>query len=106
VLWKQPFQDSVRTVPITFNAPEHIRMKYTIDLPRQVDLPDLPQDNMQRMNGAYLIESYDHSNHQLLYQFDISLQHSQYPSTRYHDLRTLYGRWVELSQTRWMLNKK
>jgi hypothetical protein len=106
VLWEQPFQDSTRTVPVTFNAPERIHMNYDISLPSEVEMPELPKDELYRMNGAFLIESYDRSKRHLRYEYDIALQHTQYPSTRYNELRTLYGRWVELSKTRWMLKRK
>ncbi|MGM0588205.1 MAG: hypothetical protein ACQETE_07330 [Bacteroidota bacterium] len=106
VLRRNPFNDTTRTVPITFDAPEKIHMDYRITIPSELAMPSLSKDHSLRFPGAHLWESYTRSNRVIGYSFDIELSQTQYPSNRYADLRNLYRRWVELSSMRWLLERK
>jgi hypothetical protein len=106
VLRRNPFNDTIRTVPITFDAPEKIHMDYRITIPSELAMPTLSTDHSLRFPGAHLWESYTRSNQVIGYSFDIELSQTQYPSNRYADLRNLYRRWVELSSMRWLLERK
>jgi hypothetical protein len=106
VVMQNPFRESTREVPIVFDAPEQISVEYEIRVPTDLQMPKLPRSGRIQYPGVYLEEQYRQDDQILRYRFDIRLDQTQYPSDRYADLRTLYRRWVELSTTRWMLERK
>lgn len=104
-LKQSPFDESTaeRDLPVTLDAPERLDLSYRIALPPGMQLARRPQDRTIRLPGAVFAEQYGAPSDTLNYQFRIDLSRRQFPPELYPRLRSLYRRWVELSNTQWRL---
>ncbi len=102
-LLSNPFDESKRELPITLDAPEKLDLTYSITLPEEYALSQIPQDRTIRLPGAVFREQYSVENQTLHYKFHINISKKQFSADLYPRLMNLYERWVQLSQTRWFV---
>lgn len=102
-LFRNPFEQSERRVPITLDAPETLTIRYNLRLPEGAMIEELDEAIATSMPGAELIESYWISGREVNYTFEIDITRREFPAESYNDLRCIYERWVELSNETWFI---
>ena len=102
-LFRNPFEQSERRVPITLDAPESLTIRYSLRLPQGAMIEELNETFSTRMPGAELAESYRISGREVSYTFEIDITRREFPAESYNDLRRIYERWVELSNDTWFV---
>jgi hypothetical protein len=102
-LFRNPFEQSKRRVPITLDAPEHLSINYVIRLPRGMRLDVTGETRSTSLQGAELFEEYITEGDRIEYSFDINISRKEFPADDYSQLRRIYERWVALSNNTWYI---
>jgi len=100
---ENPFKDKSRQHPITLDAPEHLDLLYEIDLPSGFRAPENRQNKILRFPGAEFRETYDTSSGALKYEYQIDISQKNFSTDFFSQLYKLYERWVQLSNTAWLI---
>jgi len=95
-----PFDKKQRELPVTLDAPEKLKLNYSITLPEGFSLPSFPDNQTFKLPGAAFTEKYDMNGQAFHYQFKINIDQKQFSKKLYPRLLNLYQRWVELSKMR------
>lgn len=103
-LMNNPLNNKQRDLPVTLDAPEHLKLTYSITLPEGYTLTGQLKDRTLKFPGASLSEQYDIEGNTLNYRFYININKKQFSEEWYPQLLNLYQRWVQLSRTRWFAN--
>jgi hypothetical protein len=104
-LTRNPFNDKERDLPVTLDAPERLDLTYTIRIPDGMEVAGQPEDRIIRLPGAMLKETYDLEQNALRYEFHIDISRKQFSADLYPRLLNLYNRWVQLSNSRWRIQR-
>jgi len=105
-LFQNPFEATSRQVPITLDAPEKLFITYNVTLPDGYSIDDMGEQLQTRLSGAELSETYSVSGGSLQYSFEIDISRKEFPADMYAQLRRLYKRWVDLSNSTWFIEKQ
>lgn len=103
-LFSNPFEEASRRAPVTLDAPEHLKFRYTIHLPEGFDSDAGSGSSSTGMRGADLNEEYLADGNRLEYAFRINITRNEFEAAEYGELRRIYERWVELSNEVWFLS--
>jgi hypothetical protein len=99
---ENPFSGSARNLPITLDAPEKLALSYSIELP-QGHRAAVDEDRTIKFSGAEFIERYDNTAGQLNYRYQINIDQRNFSADYFPSLYKLYNRWVELSNSSWLI---
>jgi len=100
---QNPFEDTSRNYPITLDASEKLDVSYRIDLPEGYRAPDKRGNQSLRLPGATFQEVYNTDPRSLEYEYHIDISRKEFARDLFPQLFNLYERWVELSNTAWLL---
>ncbi len=104
-LSENPFNADSRNVPVILDAREYLTFSYILKLPEQASVESPGRNrNLQIPNGS-LSERYKITEDTVAYRYDIVMSEKVYPPETYNQLRSLYQRWVELSQQQWFIRR-
>lgn len=104
-LMSNPFNEGRRDLPVTLDAPEKLDLVFEISLPRGFGLEQGVQNHSVELPGARLSESYDMEERLLRYGFHIDISRKRFGPELYPQLLNLYKRWVQLSNTKWLIER-
>lgn len=105
-LFQNPFETTRRRVPITLDAPEHLKINYRLRLPEGFGVESTGGSMQTRIAGAELVERYDSDGSILNYSFEIDISRKEFSIGMYPELRRIYERWVELSNSTWLIENQ
>ena len=100
---ENPFQDTSRQHPITLDAPEQLNLSYSITLPEGFAAPEERSDQSFTIPGAQFREKYNADQQSLNYRYRINIGKKEFSTDFFPQLYKLYERWVQLSNTAWLL---
>lgn len=101
---KNPFSGPDRNLPITLDAPEKLDLSYSIELPQGYSVA-VDEDRTIMFSGAEFIERYDNTTGQLNYRYQINIDQRNFSADYFPSLYKLYDRWVELSNSSWLVEE-
>jgi hypothetical protein len=58
------------------------------------------------LSGALLSEQYQTNGNRIDYSFRIDISRKEFSADQYPELRRIYERWVELSNSNWLIEKQ
>lgn len=100
--WKKnPFRSSERLYPVDFGAPIIERFVFTIDLPKNISITNLPEDlalALPNEGGRYLLST-TVKDGKLLISSSLNINRILYTSEEYHFLKELFNRIVQAQNT-------
>ncbi|WP_440999555.1 DUF3857 domain-containing protein [Fodinibius sp. SL11] len=99
---ENPFSGPDRNLPITLDAPEQLDLSFSIRLPSGFSV-DVGQDRTIKFSGAEFVERYDTENGRLNYRYQINIDQRNFSADYFPSLYKLYKRWVDLSNTAWLI---
>ncbi len=102
-LFRNPFEQTERRVPITLDAPEYLSISYVIRLPQGMSLEVMGDTRSTSLQGAGLFEEYLADGNKIEYRFDIDISRKEFPADLFPELRRIYDRWVTLSNDTWYI---
>ncbi|HEX6982676.1 MAG TPA: DUF3857 domain-containing protein [Balneolaceae bacterium] len=102
---ENPFENKDRDLPITLDAPEELDVSYSISLPPNYSLKQGQQNYTLSLPGAEFEESYSIRENKLNYEFHVDINRTHFRAAYFPQLYRLYERWVELSNSAWMIEK-
>jgi hypothetical protein len=100
---ENPFGDTSRKFPITFDAPEKLDISYSISLPPGYSVEERKQNQDLAFPGAEFRESYDMKRGRLDYGYNIGISQKEFSPEFFPQLYDLYKRWAELSNSAWLI---
>lgn len=100
---ENPFDDTNRKFPITLDAPEKLDISYSIDLPSGYFVEERKQNQDLTLPGAAFRETYDMQQGRLDYEYHIDISRKEFPTEYFPQLYDLYNRWVNLSNSAWLI---
>lgn len=101
---ENPFSGPDRNLPITLDAPEKLNLSYSIKLPQGYSV-DTNDDRTIRFSGAEFVERYNNTAGQLNYRYQINIDQRNFSPNYFPSLYKLYNRWVELSNSSWLIEE-
>ncbi|PAU93423.1 hypothetical protein CK503_11865 [Aliifodinibius salipaludis] len=101
---ENPFSGPDRNLPITLDAPEKLDLSYSIKLPQGYRVA-VNAGRTIRFSGAEFIERYDNTTGQLDYRYQINIDQRNFSADYFPSLYKLYNRWVELSNSSWLIEE-
>lgn len=104
-LMTNPFSEQQRDLPVTLDAPEKLDLIYRINLPAEYSVKQLPPDRIIQLPGATFKEQYSVDGQTLNYEYHINISRKRFPPDLYPRLQNLYNRWVNLSNSRWVISR-
>lgn len=105
-LFNNPFESEQRRSPITLDAPESIKIRYSIELPSGYNFDVSGETRNTSLDSASLFEEYFIDGNQIEYSFDVEITKKEFPAEDYAELRKIYNRWVELSNEIWFIGNE
>jgi hypothetical protein len=102
---ENPFKDTNRKYPITLDAPEQLDVSYSISLPEGYSASAGRHNQSLGLPGAMLREIYDAQPNKLNYKYHINIDKKEFRADLFPQLYNLYERWVELSNSAWLIKK-
>jgi len=105
-LFRNPFESTTRSAPITLDAPEKISIRYEISLPEGFRVEAANQSRSTNLPGASLTETYQSEGQKIVYMFEVEISNKEFPADLYSQLRRLYERWVALSNDEWFIEDR
>lgn len=99
---ENPFSGPDRNLPITLDAPEKLDLSYSIALPKGYGVA-VNDDRTIRFSGAEFVERYDNTTGDLNYRYQINIDQRNFSADYFPSLYKLYNRWVELSNSSWLI---
>lgn len=105
-LFQNPFESTQRRVPITLDAPENLVINYSIKLPKGFTVDEKSGRRNILLPGAELSEQYQTNGNRIVYSFRIDISRKEFSADQYPELRRIYERWVELSNSNWLIEKQ
>lgn len=102
---ENPFENSSRDLPVTLDAPEKLDVSYSIALPDGYSSKSGRQNHQINIPGGIFEEHYDMANNKMNYEFHINISRKDFSTDEFPQLYRLYQRWVDLSNTAWLLKK-
>lgn len=104
-LMSNPFNESTRDLPVTLDAPEKLDLSYEITIPQGFSFPQGRQNRSIELPGASFTESYDIDTRTIRYEFHIDISRKRFEPEVYPQLLNLYERWVEISNSSWLIKR-
>jgi hypothetical protein len=104
---QNPIKGDQRALPIRLDAPEYVKLDFSINLPKGKlthELEDFSQS--ATLPSGFLAERYTFKPTQLNYHFETLFSAKEYDASLYDRVNDIYERWIELSNTRWRMEKK
>ncbi len=101
---ENPFSGPDRNLPITLDAPEKLDLSYSIELPEGHSVA-VDDDRTIKFSGAEFVERYDNTTGQLNYRYQINIDQRNFSANYFPSLYKLYNRWVELSNSSWLIEE-
>ena len=105
-LVQNPFESTQRRVPITLDAPENLVINYSVTLPNGFTVDENSGRRSIELSGALLSEQYQTNGNRIDYSFRIDISRKEFSADQYPELRRIYERWVELSNSNWLIEKQ
>jgi len=102
---QNPFKNSSRKLPVTLDAPEKLDVSYSITLPSGYSANSGKENHRLSIPGANFKEDYDINSGKMNYQYHIDIGKKDFSTDEFPQLYRLYQRWVDLSNTAWLLKK-
>lgn len=100
---ENPFSDTNRNFPITLDAPERLDVSYSISLPAAYSAEEGIRNQSVSLPGADFEEIYNIDEGKMDYEFHINIEQKDFSADFFPQLYNLYKRWVELSNTAWLI---
>lgn len=100
---ENPFESTNRKLPVTLTAPEHLQVSYDISLPPGFGMESGTESRALDLPGALFEESYDMQRDHLSYEYKIDISRQNFAVEQFDQLYRLYERWVELSNSHWLI---
>lgn len=100
---ENPFSDTNRNFPITLDAPEKLDVSYSISLPQGYSVDDGVQNRSVSLPGADFEERYNFEQGKMNYEYHINIGRKDFSTDFFPQLYNLYKRWVDLSNTAWLI---
>lgn len=104
-LMSNPFSENQRELPVTLDAPEKLDLQYTITLPDGYSVERKPQNRVVQLPGATFEERYEVKGQIIKYEYHIDISRKQFSPDLYPRLLNLYERWVNLSNSTWLIER-
>lgn len=98
-----PFEELERQGPVSLDAPERHRIRFRLRLPPGYRLAGARSEQVTGIPGAELREQYEISGRDLLIQFAMDIDRTEFPADLYGELRSIYERWVFLGRDQWYI---
>lgn len=105
-LMSNPFNEGTRDLPVTLDAPEKLDLSYEITIPPGFTFPEGRQNRSIELPGASFTEQYDIEDRTISYEFHIDISRKQFEPELYPQLLNLYERWVEISNSSWLIRNE
>lgn len=105
-LMSNPFNDGKRDLPVTLDAPEKLDLVYEISIPGEFTVQQGNQNRSIELPGARFVESYNIDAGVIRYEFHIDISRKRFEPELYPQLLNLYQRWVELSNSSWLIRRE
>jgi len=105
-LMSNPFNEGTRDLPVTLDAPEKLDLTYEVTIPQGFTFPQGRQNRSIELPGASFTESYDIKARTIRYEFHIDISRKQFEPEVYPQLLNLYERWVEISNSSWLIRNE
>lgn len=105
-LYQNPFETTQRRVPITLDAPENLVINYNVRIPDGFSVDENSGKKSIQLSGAELREQYQATGNRLEYSFRINISRKEFSADLYPEFRRIYERWVELSNSTWLIKKQ
>ncbi len=102
-LMNNPFDENRRELPITLDAPEKLDVQYNIAFPSGFSVEQGNNNHSISLPGANFKESYNMSSRRMQYSYQIDIGRKNFSTDLFPQLFNLYERWVERSNTAWLL---
>lgn len=102
-LMNNPFDENNRELPVTLDAPEKLEVRYDITLPSGFSVNRGSNNRSISLPGANFNESYNMNSQRMQYSYQINIGRKNFSTNLFPQLYNLYERWVELSNTAWLL---
>ncbi|WP_148899321.1 DUF3857 domain-containing protein [Fodinibius salinus] len=102
---ENPFESTARTLPVTLDAPERLKVSYSIALPSGFSVKEGKQNQSMGFPGAKFREQYDMQANRLNYGYQINIAQKNFSTALFPRLYDLYERWVELSNSTWLIER-
>lgn len=104
-LMSNPFSQAERDLPVTLDAPEKLDLSYRITLPEGYTVEESPPNRTVELPGAMFREQYTVNGQTIAYEFHIDISRKQFSPEVYPRLLNLYERWVNLSNSSWLISR-
>jgi transglutaminase-like putative cysteine protease len=104
-LFQNPFESTMRRVPITLDAPEKLSITYSIEIPDGFVINEANESRSTRLQGAELLENYRLARGRIEYSFEINIIRKEFSTDVYSQLRSIYERWVYISNNNWYIER-
>jgi hypothetical protein len=102
---ENPFDNSSRDLPVTLDAPEKLDVSYSITLPSGYSAKSGKENHHLSIPGANFEEHYNIGSGKMNYEYHIDINRKDFSTSEFPQLYRLYQRWVDLSNTAWLLKK-
>lgn len=102
---QNPFENSSRELPVTLDAPEKLDVSYSVTLPSGYSANSGRENHRLSIPGANFSEHYDIERGKMNYEYHINIGKKDFSTDEFPQLYRLYQRWVDLSNTAWLLKK-
>lgn len=105
-MMKNPFGSNNRNLPVTLQAPEHIKVNFEMKLPPNYVLKQLKNDIQDQIPGANLSFNYNSDRHLLKYHFQVNVNRKNFGQDLFPQLINMYQKWIEISTTKIFIKKE
>jgi len=101
-----PLGDGPRSLPISLNIPETFVLNVSMRVPRDYRMPKPSDVQEARMQGGLIRVAYQQDADSLHYRVDIQLDAVTVPPEEVRSIRSFYDNWVNLSTSRWYIERR
>ncbi len=93
--FENDFKSEYRNLPIEFNFPIDITYLYSIKIPENYEIVDMPENLNTALadNSASVFIYYQHSNNFIQIKTQLKINSTIYSSYDYENLKTLFDKW-------------
>ncbi len=101
-----PLGDGPRSLPVSLDVPETFVLNVSIRVPRDYRMPKPTDVQEARMQGGLIRVAYQQDADSLHYRVDIVLDAVTVPPDEVRSIRSFYDDWVNLSSSRWYIERR
>jgi hypothetical protein len=101
-----PLGDGPRSLPVSLDVPETFVLNVSMRVPRDYRMPKPTDVQEARMQGGLIRVAYQQDADSLHYRVDIVLDAVTVPPDEVRSIRSFYDNWVNLSSSRWYIERR